>query len=194
MPGMPSMGSDLSPLIWASFFGTWRLGAMICEDMWHGHVTRALVDELIDCLIVINGSPYEIDKLDIRLAHARERVHRSGKPLLYLNMVGGQDELVFDGGSFALDRHGKVIAQLPAFAETVMRVTLTKTTEGIELTAAMNRALVWGVTAPFSASARNTSDRSYADLMDSVASSAAAATAGGSGESARSAESTRRCS
>ncbi|HVJ34589.1 MAG TPA: NAD+ synthase [Terriglobia bacterium] len=114
-------------------FGDWRLGAMICEDMWHGNVTRALVDELIDCLIVINGSPYEIDKLPVRLNHARERVRRAGKPLLYLNMVGGQDELVLDGGSFALDRHGKVVAQLPAFHEAVMRVTLRKREGVVEI-------------------------------------------------------------
>ena len=123
-------------------FGTWRLGAMICEDMWHGRVTRALVDELIDCLVVINGSPYEIDKQSTRFDLARERVRRAGKPLLYLNMVGGQDELVFDGASFALDRHGKVIAQLPAFHEAVMRVTLRKTPEGVEISADDPKAAV----------------------------------------------------
>jgi len=124
-----AQGHDPKPIS----FGTWRLGAMICEDMWHGRVTRALVDELIDCLIVINGSPFEVDKFEIRVNLAKERVRRAGKPLLYLNMVGGQDELVFDGASFVLDRHGKVIAQLPAFAETVLRVTLTKTPDGIEI-------------------------------------------------------------
>src|SRR5260221_887624 len=105
-------GHDPKPMI----FGGWRLGAMICEDMWHGRVTRALVDELIDCLIVINGSPYDIDKFQIRLDLAKERVRTAGKPLLYLNMIGGQDELVFDGASFALDRHGRIVAQLPASA------------------------------------------------------------------------------
>ncbi|HVI89261.1 MAG TPA: NAD+ synthase [Dongiaceae bacterium] len=124
-------GQNPKPMV----FHDWRLGAMICEDMWHGRVTRALVDELIDCLIVINGSPYEIDKQSIRFDLARERVRRAGKPLLYLNMVGGQDELVFDGASFALDRHGKVIAQLPAFHEAVMRVTLHRTADGIEIKA-----------------------------------------------------------
>ncbi|HEX9447434.1 MAG TPA: NAD+ synthase, partial [Dongiaceae bacterium] len=122
-------GHDPKPII----FGGWRLGAMICEDMWHGRVTRALVDELIDCLIVINGSPYDIDKFQIRLDLAKERVRTAGKPLLYLNMIGGQDELVFDGASFALDRHGRIVAQLPAFAEGVLRVTLRKTADGVTI-------------------------------------------------------------
>jgi NAD+ synthase len=104
----------------------WRVGAMICEDMWHGHVTRALTDELADFLIVINGSPFEIDKMPVRLAHARERVRASGRPLIYLNMVGGQDEIVLDGASFVLDEKGEIIAQMPAFAEAVMRLELTR--------------------------------------------------------------------
>ncbi|HWA41607.1 MAG TPA: NAD+ synthase [Hypericibacter adhaerens] len=104
----------------------WRLGAMICEDMWHGRVTRALADELVDILIVINGSPFEVDKMPVRLAHARERVRASGKPLVYLNMVGGQDELVLDGGSFVLDAEGEIVAQMPAFAEATLRLELTR--------------------------------------------------------------------
>jgi NAD+ synthase len=104
----------------------WRVGAMICEDMWHGRVTRALTDELADFLIVINGSPYEIDKMPVRLAHARERVRTSGCPLIYLNMVGGQDELVLDGASFVLDEEGEIVAQMPAFTEATMRLELTR--------------------------------------------------------------------
>jgi NAD+ synthase len=122
-------GHDPKPIAFAG----WRLGAMICEDMWHGRVTRALVDELIDCLIVINGSPYDIDKFQIRLDLAKERVRTAGKPLLYLNMVGGQDELVFDGASFAMNRQGHIVAQLPAFTEAVLRVTLSRTPDGIAI-------------------------------------------------------------
>jgi NAD+ synthase len=122
-------GHDPKPIA----FKGWRLGAMICEDMWHGGVTRALVDELVDCLIVINGSPYDIDKFQTRLDLAQERVRVAGKPLLYLNMVGGQDELVFDGASFALDRDGRIVAQLPAFTEGVLRVTLARTPDGVAI-------------------------------------------------------------
>ncbi len=122
-------GSSPKPLT----IGEWRMGAGICEDMWHGRVTRALIDELVDFTLWINGSPFEIDKMNVRLAHARERVRQSGKPLIYLNMTGGQDELVFDGGSFVLDRQGNVVAQMRAFSEEVMRIQLTKTYNGIEV-------------------------------------------------------------
>lgn len=125
-------GSNPKPLM----LGDWRIGAGICEDMWHGRVTRALTDELIDFLLFINGSPFEIDKMPVRLGHARERVRQSGKPLIYLNMTGGQDELVFDGGSFVLDRHGNVVAQMSAFSEEVIRVELTKTDAGIDIAVA----------------------------------------------------------
>jgi NAD+ synthase len=117
-----AQGQDPKPLE----LGGWRLGAMICEDMWHGRVTRALTDELANILIVINGSPFEIDKMSVRLAHARERVRSSGRPLIYLNMVGGQDELVLDGASFVLDAKGEIIAQMPAFAEATLRLELTR--------------------------------------------------------------------
>lgn len=92
----------------------WKIGAMICEDMWHGRVTRALADESADFLLVINGSPMEVDKQAIRVSHARQRVRASQLPLIYLNLTGGQDELVFDGSSFAITPAGEVIAQAPA--------------------------------------------------------------------------------
>lgn len=90
-----------------------RVGVMICEEMWHGQVARHLADELADVLVVLNGSPYERGKHAIRLEHARRRVADAGVPLIYVNQVGGQDELVFDGGSFALEAGGRLVAQLP---------------------------------------------------------------------------------
>lgn len=89
------------------------LGVMVCEDMWHGKVARALADEGAEILIVLNGSPMENLKQDVRLGHARRRVRDTGLPLVYLNLVGGQDELVFDGGSFVLDAQGELVAQRP---------------------------------------------------------------------------------
>lgn len=96
-----------------------RLGVLTCEDMWFPEVTAHLERHGADILISPNGSPYEIDKNHIRLEQARARVNESGLPLVYVNQVGGQDELVFDGASFAIDEKGKVITQLPAHSEYV---------------------------------------------------------------------------
>src|SRR5882724_2979599 len=94
-----------------------RLGVMVCEDMWRPDSAETLGESGAELLIVINGSPYESDKLGERLKLAQERVQETGLPLLYVNQVGGQDELVFDGASFALDAAGKILTQAPAFEE-----------------------------------------------------------------------------
>lgn len=96
-----------------------RLGILTCEDMWFPEVTAHLERHGAEILISPNGSPYEIDKNHIRLEQARARASESGLPLVYVNQVGGQDELVFDGASFAIDETGKVITQLPAHTEYV---------------------------------------------------------------------------
>jgi NAD+ synthase len=96
-----------------------RLGVMVCEDMWSGDSTECLEESGAELLIVINGSPYESDKLDERLQLAVQRVTESGLPLMYVNQVGGQDELVFDGASFVLDAGCNLRAQLPSFAEAL---------------------------------------------------------------------------
>ena len=80
-----------------------RLGVMICEDMWVEDVAEALGESGAEILLVPNGSPFEHGKQDVRLQLAVARSTETGLPLLYVNQVGGQDELVFDGGSFALD-------------------------------------------------------------------------------------------
>lgn len=100
-------GSDPTPLL----LKDWKLGVMICEDMWHGPVARRLSDEGAECLIVLNGSPMEINKHPIRHRHAARRVADTKLPLLYLNLTGGQDEIVFDGSSFVLDEKGNVVSQ-----------------------------------------------------------------------------------
>lgn len=96
-----------------------RLGVLTCEDMWFPEVTSHLKQHGAEILIIPNGSPFEIDKNHIRLEHARARVTESGLPLLYINQVGGQDELVFDGASFVLDHTGKVLTQLPSHVEYI---------------------------------------------------------------------------
>lgn len=90
-----------------------RLGVMICEDMWKPTVARHLQKKGADILVVLNGSPFEDGKTDARLALARRRADESGLALIYVNMTGGQDELVFDGGSFALAADGALCARAP---------------------------------------------------------------------------------
>ena len=97
-----------------------RLGLMICEDMWTPDATEALQETGAELLIVINGSPFESDKRDERLSLAVARVKESGLPLLYVNQVGGQDELVFDGASFAIDAACQLRIQAPDWREAVI--------------------------------------------------------------------------
>jgi NAD+ synthase len=96
-----------------------RLGAMVCEDMWAPDVTECLEESGAEILIVPNGSPFEIDKIDQRLQLAVARVTESGLPLIYVNQVGGQDELIFDGASFVLAADRTLKAQLPHFREAL---------------------------------------------------------------------------
>ena len=94
-----------------------RLGVMVCEDMWFPACAETLQESGAELLIVINGSPFESDKLDVRMTNAVARIKESGLPLLYVNQVGGQDELVFDGASFALDRDCALKFQAPSWRE-----------------------------------------------------------------------------
>lgn len=96
-----------------------RLGVLVCEDMWYADIASTLASAGADMLVVPNGSPYEVDKQGARLGHAAARVAETGLPLIYVNQLGGQDELVFDGASFALDTSGKQVVRLPAWHEEV---------------------------------------------------------------------------
>ena len=97
-----------------------RLGVMVCEDMWFPDVSETLQESGAELLIVINGSPFETDKRDQRLSFAIERIKETGLPLLYVNQVCGQDELVYDGASFALDADCRLKAQAPDWRELVL--------------------------------------------------------------------------
>ena len=97
-----------------------RLGLMICEDMWSPDATEALQESGAELLLVINGSPFESDKRDERLSLAVKRVKESGLPLLYVNQMSGQDELVFEGGSFAIDAECRLRLQAPDWREAVL--------------------------------------------------------------------------
>jgi NAD+ synthase len=113
-----------------------RVGVPICEDIWleesedYENVVECLAETGAEILVVPNGSPYARDKNDLRLSIAVARVTESGLPLVYLNQVGGQDELVFDGASFALNADLSVAAQLPAFAESITTLRWSKTDAG----------------------------------------------------------------
>ena len=96
-----------------------RLGVPICEDIWTDEVCETLVETGAELLLVPNGSPFEDDKEDTRLSIVVARITETGLPLAYLNQVGGQDELVFDGGSFALNADRTLAFQMPAFKEDV---------------------------------------------------------------------------
>jgi NAD+ synthase len=113
-----------------------RVGVPICEDTWleesedYENVVECLAETGAEILVVPNGSPYARDKGDVRLSISVARVTESGLPLVYLNQVGGQDELVFDGASFALNADLSVAAQLPAFAENITTLRWTKSETG----------------------------------------------------------------
>ena len=98
-----------------------RIGVPICEDIWGPDPVECILETGGEILLVPNASPYERDKLSIRRKVAEARVKESGLPLIYLNQVGGQDELVFEGASFALNSDGSLAAQLPGFEPTVAR-------------------------------------------------------------------------
>ena len=112
-----------------SFKGV-RLGVMVCEDMWDTDVTECLDESGAEILIVINGSPFEVDKEDQRLNLAVARVGESGLPLVYVNLVGGQDELVFDGGSFVLNADRQLQVQMPSFVLGQVNTHWTKSDQG----------------------------------------------------------------
>ncbi len=110
---------DAGPMPGPTNFRGVRLGVPICEDIWSDEVCECLQETGAELLIVANGSPYSAGRLDVRLNVAVARVTETGLPLLYVNQFGGQDELVFDGASFALNADSTLAAQLPAWREAV---------------------------------------------------------------------------
>jgi NAD+ synthase len=112
-----------------AFHGS-RLGVMICEDMWYPAVARHLADRGAELLIVPNGSPFERAKLHQRVELAADRVRETGLALVYVNQVGGQDELVFDGGSFVVDRDGRLVVRLPVWKDVTQNVSWTRAIGG----------------------------------------------------------------
>ncbi len=107
-----------------------RLGVPICEDIWTGEVVECLAETGAEIMLVPNGSPFEAGKEDVRLNLVAARVTESGRPLIYLNQVGGQDELVFDGASLVVNADRSVAWVLPAWEEKVVVTEWRREGEG----------------------------------------------------------------
>ena len=108
-----------------------RIGLTICEDVWRPEPIAASRSAGAECVIAINGSPYEVGTQVKREQTIRSRVAEVGVPVVYVNMVGGQDELVFDGGSFVMDMEGEVRFRAPPFEEGLHTVVLRGSNRGV---------------------------------------------------------------
>lgn len=102
--------------------GPLRIGTPICEDAWFEDVAEALAETGGEILLVPNGSPYFRNKFDLRLSLMVSRVVETELPLVYLNLVGGQDDQIFEGASFVLNRGGALAVQMPMFDEDICHV------------------------------------------------------------------------
>ena len=101
-----------------------RFGINICEDTWFKRAPQAALDKGAQCLLVLNASPFHMGKFNQRLDMMRRCVDRIGISVLYTNLCGAQDELIFDGMSFAMDKTGHCLGHAPAFEETLVHATV----------------------------------------------------------------------
>ncbi|MDR8913112.1 Glutamine-dependent NAD(+) synthetase [Burkholderia multivorans] len=107
--------TDAEPLVFE--LNGVKFGVIICEDAWHASAAQIAKAAGAQVLLIPNGSPYHMNKEAVRVDILRARIRETGLPMVYVNLVGGQDELVFDGGSFVLDGQGTLVAQMPQFDE-----------------------------------------------------------------------------
>jgi NAD+ synthase len=140
-------GPDPGPLAFAGV----RIGAPICEDIWTPGPVECIAETGGEILLVPNASPYERDKLALRLEIAKARVAESGLPIVYLNQVGGQDELAFEGASFIVNADGALAGQLPAFRACVARTVWTRGAQGWRCIEAPNETVETGDEADYAA-------------------------------------------
>jgi NAD+ synthase (glutamine-hydrolysing) len=110
-----------------------RFGLTICEDTWEAGPCSEARAAGAEVVLISNGSPYDMESQTNREVVLAERARENGIPLIYVNMVGGQDELVFDGGSVALDAEGAVVFRAPAFAEDIFVVDLLRNDQGVAI-------------------------------------------------------------
>ena len=109
-----------------------RIGVPICEDVWTSDVVECISETGGEILLIPNGSPYEVGKTDVRVQLGIKRVIESGLPFVYVNQVGGQDEVIYDGGSFVLGADRQLKAQLASFREQVATVEFRRGPDGWE--------------------------------------------------------------
>ncbi|MDH5712256.1 MAG: NAD+ synthase, partial [Gammaproteobacteria bacterium] len=131
-----------------------KFGLAICEDVWQPGPVAAAKAEGAEVMLVLNASPFHVGKYEDRLAVLTRRCQENNLPVLYLNMVGGQDELVFDGESLVMDRSGELVSRAPAF-EPVLNIVEVSSgqvvvpgkheTGALSETEAIYKALVMGV-------------------------------------------------
>ncbi|MBJ9968262.1 NAD+ synthase [Burkholderia seminalis] len=107
--------TDAEPLVFE--LNGVKYGVIICEDAWHASAAQIAKAAGAQVLLIPNGSPYHMNKEAVRIDILRARIRETGLPMVYVNLVGGQDELVFDGGSFVLDAQGALVAKMPQFDE-----------------------------------------------------------------------------
>ncbi|AJY13922.1 NAD+ synthase [Burkholderia dolosa] len=142
--------TDAEPLVFE--LNGVKFGVIICEDAWHASAAQIAKAAGAQVLLIPNGSPYHMNKEAVRIDILRARIRETGLPMVYVNLVGGQDELVFDGGSFVLDGQGALVAQLPQFdeAHAIVEFDGAQPLRGaiapaLSLEAQVYRALVLGV-------------------------------------------------
>ncbi len=121
-----AVGPDPTPLTTRGV----KIGVPICEDIWTPGPVSCVARTGGEILLVPNGSPFDARKSGVRFHHALSRVKESGLPLVYLNQIGGQDELVFDGRSFVLNADGRCALQMPAFEEATVISDWSRTNKG----------------------------------------------------------------
>ena len=116
-----------------------RLGIAVCEDIWFPDLCEMLGETGAEIILSLNASPFENAKTDMRMMHAVSRMTETGLPFVYVNMVGGQDELVFDGSSFALNLGGKIASQMPSFSEGLSLLEVRSHSGNCHLTGQISR-------------------------------------------------------
>ena len=109
------------------------VGLSICEDIWHPGPTAEACTAGAQLIVNINASPFHLDKGQLRVDTVRDRASDGNVPVVYVNLVGGQDELVFDGGSFAMDPLGNILVQAPVFEEGLFLAEFTIHEDRVEL-------------------------------------------------------------
>ncbi|MFI4866531.1 MAG: NAD+ synthase [Steroidobacterales bacterium] len=112
-------------------FDGWRLGLLICEDVWEAAPVQAAKALGAEALLVINASPYEIHKQREREQVLGDRIRESQLPAAYVNLLGGQDELVFDGNSFVMDAQGQLVMRAEAFRDGLCGVDFERRAAGL---------------------------------------------------------------